>query len=295
MKASKSSAFLVPFLAAGLAAGCGTVAAASHPAADAGTTAVADPGITPRELAVSDARAILRDFVPPPGAIRLAKRPALPSGSPATGPIDTTVAVDAGYWRGSGDPATLQAWEKAHISRSFSRQDVIAGPPSWSTTYSLPPIPPMLSKRAMNVQFYDAGGGQSVIIAEAVVVWQPPRPESEVIPAAARVVTIARYGPWQGTAPITVTSAAAVRRLAALVDALPLSTVANDVPCPMTIGFTLTFRAAAGGRPVAVVQGPGACSEVSVTINGNGEPTLQASGSFVTSVLQIAGLRWKLP
>ena len=99
---------------------------------------------TPKQRAAADARAILGKFVPPPGAVRLAKRPALPSGSPVMGLTATTQADATGYWRASGTATTLLAWEKAHISRSFSRQDVIIGPPSWNTVYSLPAVPGVL-------------------------------------------------------------------------------------------------------------------------------------------------------
>jgi hypothetical protein len=75
--------------------------------------------------------------------------------------LTATAQADAkGYWRASGSATALLAWEKAHISASFSRQDVLIGLPD----------------REMNVQFYDAGGGLTVIMAEAMVAWQPPRP-----------------------------------------------------------------------------------------------------------------------
>jgi len=35
----------------------------------------------------------------------------------------------------------------------------------------------------MNVQVYDVGGGVTVIMADAMVSWQSPRPTAEVIPA----------------------------------------------------------------------------------------------------------------
>jgi hypothetical protein len=89
---------------------------------------------------------------------------------------------EVGYWRVPGAATVLHAWEKAHISRSFSRQDVIIGPPDWNTVYSLPAVPGILATREMNVQFYDAGGANTEIMADAMVSWQPPRPVSEVIP-----------------------------------------------------------------------------------------------------------------
>ena len=231
-----------------LAVGCGTATATSHPAKSARTVAVSSrPSGTPQRRAAADARAILGEFVPPPGAVRLAQRPALPSGSPVMG-LTATAQWDAtGYWRASGSATALLAWEKAHISRSFSRQDALIGPPSWNTVYALPAVPGVLPDREMNVQFYDAGGGMTVIMAEAMVAWQPPRPAAEVIPASVTEVTIAAPGLLRRT--VTITSVPVVRQLTALVNGLPLSTVANTVPCPSGSAFTLTFRRPPAGRP----------------------------------------------
>ena len=277
-----------------LAVSCGSTASAGHPARSAGmTTASGQPSGTPQQRAAAEAKAILRQFVPPSGAVRLAKRPALPSGSPVMGLTATAQADATGYWRASGSATALLAWEKAHISRSFTRQDVLIGPPSWNTVYALPAVPGVLPTREMNVQFYDAGGGMTVITAEAMVVWQPPRPASEVIPASVTEVTIAA---GSVPAPVTITAVPVVRRLAALVNGLPLSTVAQGIPCPSGIGFTLTFRATAGRPPVAVASGPGACGQVTLTLNGKHEPSLLPpdASTYLATVLKIAGLHWKL-
>ena len=274
-----------------LAVGCGTVTATSHPAKSAGTVAVSSrPSGTPQRRAAADARAILREFVPPPGAVRLAQRPALPSGSPVMGLTATTQADATGYWRASGSATALLAWEKAHISRSFSRQDVLIGPPSWNTVYTLPAVPGVLPDREMNVQFYDAGGGMTVIMAEAMVAWQPPRSASEVIPASVTEVSITAPGLLRTT--VTITSVPVVRQLTALVNGLPLSTVAQTVPCPSGSAFTLTFRGTAGGPPAAVADGPGACGQVFLTLNGKDEPPLLPAdaSAYRDTVLRNAGL-----
>jgi hypothetical protein len=274
-----------------LAVGCGTATATSHSAESAGTLAVSgQPSGTPQQRAAADARAILGEFVPPPGAVRLAQRPALPGGSPVLGLTATTQADAAGYWRASGSATALLAWEKAHISRSFSRQDVLIGPPSWNTVYALPAVPGVLPDREMNVQFYDAGGGMTVIMAEAMVAWQPPRPAWEVIPASVAEVTIA--APGLLPTKVTITSVPVVRRLVALVNGLPLSTVAKSGPCPSGSAFTLTFRATADGPPVAVADGPGACGQVFLTLNGKDEPPLLPAdaSAYRATVLRIAGL-----
>jgi hypothetical protein len=160
---------------------------------------------------------------------------------------------------------------------------------------SLPAIPGVLPQREMNVQAYDVGGGMSVIMADAMVSWQPPRPATEVIPASVRVVTIAASGLWPRTArPVTVRAASVVLRLAALVNSLPVATVNMDVPCPMGAGVTLTFSGP-GGQPIAVATGPAACGVVNLTLHGDDKPDLQPPGSYLATVLKIAGLRWQLP
>jgi hypothetical protein len=206
-----------------------------------------------------------------------------------------TQADAVGYWRLRGPATALLAWEKVHISQSFPRQDAITGPPSWSTVYSLPAVTGVLPTREMNVQLYDAGSGMVVVMADAMVSWQPSRPVSDVIPASVRAVTIAASGPWQqNPAPVTNTAVPVVQRLAALVNELPMFTAGADVPCPMAAGFTLTFRAAPGGPAVAVADGPAECGAVHLQLSGTDEPDLQPPGSYRAAVLKVAGLPWKL-
>jgi hypothetical protein len=279
-----------------LVAGCGAVTAAPLAAKSSGALVVrAQPAGTPQQRAAAGAKAILGEFVPPPGAVRLATRPELPSGSATMG-LNSTAQVDAvEYWRVSGAATALQAWEKEHISRSFSRQDVIVGPPDWNTVYTLPAVPG-LPEREMNAQFYDAGGGMTVIMADAMVTWQPPRPASEVIPASVAAVTIAQPGQAGpgSPAPITVTSAPVVRRLVALVNGLPVATVSDDVPCSLGPDLlTLTFRAAVGGPAVAVAA-PGGCGALTLRLNDRDEPALQPPDSYSATILKIAGLHWTL-
>jgi hypothetical protein len=276
-------------------AGAGCAGPAKAPAttrSPARLTGIAAGG-TPKQRAAAEAKAILASFVPPPGAVRLAGKPRLPSGG--TMGLNSTAQADAiGYWRVPGQPTALLAWEQAHISRSYSRQDVLMGPLSWDTAYSLPAIPGVAPEREMNVQAYEMGGGMTVLAADAMVTWQPPRPATEAIPASVRMVTIATAGPWQGNPrPVTIRAAPAVRRLAALVNSLPVATVGEGIPCPMGVGVTLIFSAS-GGPPVAVASGPAACGVIDLTLHGRSEPGLQPPGSYLATVLKTAGLHWRL-
>ncbi len=79
----------------------------------------------------------------------------------------------------------------------------------------------MLNARDLVVEVTGAGNGQTAIRVDAQVSWQPPRPGSDRVPSAARVVTITQLPSLDRTpAParaVTITGPAVVRRLAELV------------------------------------------------------------------------------
>ena len=275
-----------------MAAGCG----ATHTTVGPVTAA---PG--PRERAVTDAAAILRAFVVPPGAQRLQKAPdALKV--PISTLVSTTLVDDVSFWRVPGQPRAVLAWEQARLPHRFSPGDADFGPPSWDRAFSLSPIPGVLNARDLVVEVAGAGNGQTVIRVDAQVSWQPPRPASERVPSAARVVTITQLPSLdpharRPPAPVTITGLAVVRRLAALVDSLQLSTIGPDAPCPAAFGggIRLTFRARAGGPPLAVAQGPAPCGTVQFSAGGKRQPALQITDSFIPQVLKLADLHWKVP
>ena len=282
-----------------LLAACAAMAGCAATHTTAGSVTAVSP--TPRERAVTDAAAILKAFAVPPGAQRLPQAPdALKV--PITTVVSTTLVDDVSFWRAPGQPQAVLAWEQAHLPRRFTPGDADFGPPSWDRTFSLSPIPGVLNARDLVVEVTGAGNGQIVIRVDAQVSWQPPRPASDRVPSAARVVTIAQLpslGPHARPppAPVTITGLAVVRRLAALVDSLQLSTIGPDASCPAAFGggIRLTFLARAGGPPLAVAQGPAVCGTVQFTVGGKRQPALQMTDSFIPQVLKLAGLRWKIP
>jgi hypothetical protein len=161
----------------------------------------------------------------------------------------------------------------------------------------------VLNARDLVVEVAGVGNGQTAIRVDAQVSWQPPRPASERVPPAARVVTITQLpslDPRAGRppAPVTITDLAVVRRLGALVDSLQLSTIGPGALCPLAVGvggIRLTFLAKAGGPPLAVAQGPAACGTVQFSVGGKPQPALQITDSFIPQVLKLAGLHWKVP
>ena len=287
-----SATLLLAAAAAVTVAGC---------AATRTTTGPAMASRTPRERAVADAAAILKAFAVPPGAQRLQKAPDVLK-VPVTTLVSTTLVDDVSFWRAPGQPQAVLAWEQAHLPRRFMPGDADFGPPSWDRMFSLSPIPGVLNARDLVVEVVGAGDGQTAIRVDAQVSSQPSRPAAERVPTAARVVTItllpsldphARRPP----APVTITGLAVVRRLAALVDSLQLSTIGPGASCPAPPGggIRLTFLARAGGLPLAVAQGPAACGTVQFSVGGKRQPALQLTDSFLPQVLKLADLNWNVP
>jgi hypothetical protein len=298
MRCSPGTTLLLAACAAMAVAGCAATHTTTGPVTAASRTVVPPK---PRERAVADAAAIVRAFVVPPGAQRLQKAPNVLK-VPISTLVSITLVDDVSFWRASGQPQAVLAWEQAHLPRRFTPGDADFGPPSWDRTFSLPPIPGVLNGRDLVVEVVAVGNDQTAIRVDAQVSWQPPRPALERAPSAARAVTItelpsldphARRPP----APVTITGLAVVRRLAALVDSLRLSTIGPGASCPAAFdgGIRLTFLARAGGSPLAVAQGPAACGTVQFSVGGKRQPALQITDSFIPQILKLADLRWKVP
>jgi len=277
-------------------AGC----AATRPTAGPATAARTPGAPTGRERAVAEAAAILRAFVVPPGGQRLPTAPDVLK-VPSSTLVSTTLVDDVSFWRAPGQPQAVLAWERAHLPRRFKLGDADFGPPSWDRMFSLAPIPGVLNVRELVVEVTGAGNGQTAIRVDAQVSWQPPRPASEQVPRTAHAVRFSQQRSLDPHAshpprPVTITKAAIVRRLAALVDSLQLSTIGPGASCPAPVGggIRLTFLTRAGGQPLAVAQAPAACGTVQFTVNGERQPALQITDSFIAQVLKVAGLHWNV-
>lgn len=296
------------FLLAGAvltAAGCATQATPPTGPATGPAQPFATASQTPKQRAEADAAAILKAFVPPPGAQRLAQPPNAPGGllkTPITGLGDATQADGTTFWTAPGDPQALLAWEQAHIPRRFTLGDADFGPPAWDRMFELPPIPGVLTSRAMVVEVAGLGNGQTGIRVDAEVGWQPPRPAADQVPPTAQVVTIARQpdnGPndKRPPKPVTITDVKVVKKLAALVNGLPISPFNNiAVPCPLPFlgGLQLTFRARPGAPVLATALTDQPCGVVAFTATGRKELELTNTGTLDKQILAIASLPWKL-
>lgn len=137
--------------------------------------------------------------------------------------------------------------------------------------------------RTLLVSVASAAGGTAIRV-DAQVTWLPPKPAGERVPAGARVLTV-EYLP--GSGPVEeITDPAVIRRIAAVVDSLPLA-AAGQVGCPIDFGrrVRLTFRAARGARPLAVVTAQlGGCGIVTMTVGGRAYPALTDASALADAL-----------
>ena len=119
---------------------------------------------------------------------------------------------------------------------------------TWYQMFSLPDVPGVLDSRELVVEVVQ-DGDKTAIRVDAQVAWQPARPASEKVPAAAKAVTISmdlglNQGGKKPPKPVTITDPAKVRALTALINGLALFPP-GAFSCPADFGddLVLTFRA----------------------------------------------------
>jgi len=278
----------------------------ARPASPSAPAPSSTAGQSTRQRAEAAAAALLAEFVPPPGARRLAGPPDLPADweqHPQSSLVSNSMVDEAAFWQAPGDPQSLLSWEQARLTgKRFTLGDADFGPPSWDREFDLPAAG-VLTNRELIMEVAGAGHGQTAIRLDADVAWQPSRPPGDLVPDAARVVTISELAGGnpqakRPPAPVTITDPAVVGRLAALVDSLPVSPLNNEaVSCPAVfgVGLQLAFRARTGGPVVALVQTDQPCDMVDLTVTGQQRLGLENNPNVDRQILAIASLPWKLP
>jgi hypothetical protein len=300
---------LLASCAAIVVTGCGTTVYRSQPVTASKTASSAKtaspartspPAVSPQRRAAADAAAIRASFVPPPGARRLTAAPSVAGGTlkqPAQVPQTPALVDDASWWQAPGQPQAVLAWEQAHLPRSFTSAGSGSGSgpgvaTAWSQEFSLPAVPAVLNSRELVIEVVSAGHGQTDIRVDSQVTWLPAKPAAERAPAAATSVTI-RSLPGslvapQPPTPVTITSQASLRRIAALIDSLPVWPLGTyNCPADNGSGLELTFRGA-DGRTLAMVDADGTgCETVSMTVGGQSLPTLSGGAAVVQQALAL--------
>jgi hypothetical protein len=301
-------------------AGCGTVVSAQGfdpTAGPTGSTAVpvtsvkspGRPTPTPTQRAEADADSILASFAVPKGARRLSAAPAVGKGVLKTAPqvpSSPDLVDKAEWWITPGAPQTVLAWEEAHVPHRFSAAGTSHGYQpgfaDWSDSFALPEIPAVLDSRELSVMVVQ-DGDKTAIRVDAQVTWQPARPATEKVPAAAKAVTITmKLGLNQGgrkpPKPVTITDRAKVNALKALINGLTLFPPGR-YSCPADFGDGLVLTFSAGPRTpalaVATIDLAG-CDAVGLSIGGKSQPALSGPGTDSgAAILKTAGLSWKIP
>jgi hypothetical protein len=296
--------------------GCGTETATDPVSARAESTGIPVTSVkspatapTPDQRAVTDANGILASFAVPAGARKLSAAPTVEDGvlqTPAQTPGTPDLVDKTEWWIAPGKPQSVLAWEAGHLPHRFSTSGTGTGSgpgfATWTQIASLPAIPAVLDSRELVITAVQ-DGGQTAIRVDAQVTWQPARPSSEKVPAAAKAVTVSmnlglNQGGKKPPRPVTITDQAAVRKLTALINGLALFPP-GIFNCPADFGgsLVLTFLAGPGTPPLAVATAQlSGCGGVDLTIGGKSEPALAGPGTDGgPQILSAAGLSWKIP
>lgn len=273
----------------------GAVALGARGVSPSRPTAAVSPGAAANAAAAqSDAASLLGDVSLPPGATQSPVEPA-GDGSvlahPGSGPpVTPNVVDDSAWWLISGAPPAVLAYIDAHPPAGSTR--VLTGSGGTGTNgtrveveaFAWPPLTDVLSTRWLVVEVVQLSGGSTGLRADAEVVWVKPRPASEQIPPGARFLrvsvgaTIPANKPKQR--PFTVTSPKTLRRILALLNALPAAQPGVR-SCPVDFGIRvrLAFYARRKVAPLAVaVIDPGGCGGVGLTIGGRLQTSLEGEG-----------------
>jgi hypothetical protein len=308
------AAAVVTGIAAVALAGCAVMHAPakviSRPAANP-ARAVSASTRTPKGRAEADTVAMLKAFAPPPGARRLSRSPAsaLDEQPPPPPSAEPDYVARTEWWIAPGNPRQVLAWETKHLPAPFQQCGGGSAKAWWDADCVLPDVPGVLTDRQLNIVTTAVGHGQTGIQVSSSDQWIPARPATEVIPPAARVVTITMTDSTmtgntvetvREPKPVTVANPAEVRRIAALLDGLPLI-LPEPYGCPSggNGDLTLVFTARTGAPALATVTAElTGCAFIDLTIGGTQQPELGPGGAgrtFARQAIKVAGLNWKLP
>lgn len=259
-----------------------------------------------RQAAHTDARHLLSLLVLPPGAVSSATDPSLHKllGSPGLGTGAIPTVDRRRFWRVPGQPAAVMASIEAHppAGSRLAAQGAGSGPSgaTHSDAFSFHAVRGVLLSRSLVVTVAVARGGGTAVRADAEVAWVRPRSTAERVPSEAHVVSITdrRFNVPGGTstvsAPLTIADAAKVRRIAALVNALPRDQL-GVVPCPADFGphVDLKFYAVRGGPVLAEADADGSgCGIVSFWRHGNAEAPLSGGPGLIHRLASLLGVKF---
>jgi hypothetical protein len=256
-----------------------------------------------RVAAEKVARSLLAWLTLPAGSSYSATQPSGSSprlSQPSEVPGTPKLIDRPAWWSLPGSPeAVLESIKRRPPagSRLFEESSDVqlgVGELSRSIEFSWPSVAGVLASRALLLTAVAEPGGTTGLRADAQVVWIVPRAVSERIPAQARVLEIAYSKGGKPPRMLTVQNRSAVRRIAALIDALPIVQPSDPHSCPAMRAnprtVTLTFRAAPTGRPLAEAtqsEPPGVCAPMSIEIHGTRRPALTGAETVLSALSKL--------
>ncbi len=250
-----------------------------------------------------DAQRILASLRLPAGATEVSADPSSPralDAPPALPLVPRLVDVHA-FWRVPRDPEHVLAWIEAHAPRGSHQDMGGASSPeaggSGATTigtawagFGFADIPRGLVDRELIVTVAHAPGGGTALRADAQSAPVGHRTVAERIPARVTAIAISERR-LSGTSPALrkVTDPAKVRRIVALVNALPLGPT-SPIACPADMGPYVTLKFESTGRPVATAVADGSgCGFVSLSVHDRREPILAGGAGLIRKLSSLLG------
>jgi hypothetical protein len=256
-----------------------------------------------RIAAETDARDLLARLVLPAGSSYSATQPQGSSphlSQPFQVPGTPKLIDRPAWWSVPGSPQAVlesikhQPPKGSHLFGESSDIQLGIGEVSHSVEFRWPSVAGVLSSRSLLLTLVGESGGRTGLRGDAQVVWVVPRPASERIPAGARVLEVDYTKGGKPPREFTVLNRRAVRRIAALIDALPIVQPTDPHSCPAMQAnprtVSLTFRAAPTGRPLAEAtqaEPPGACAAMSLEIYGERRPELTGAETVLRALSEL--------
>jgi hypothetical protein len=265
-----------------------------------------------RRAARLDAASLLRKLTLPAGTTSVQSQPADDHGYLTPLPLLETEFASAtahAWWTVPGDPqSVIDAIEAdppggAKQEGSGSGYDGRTGSSEIDVQYQWPPVAGVLGDRLLEVTVTSLGGGLTGVLAESQSVWIVPRPASERIPAATRIVQISSAVPGAAdSGSLTITRDGEVGPIVVLLNRLPI-VQPGVTGCPGLMlpakTITMTFRARPRGAALAVLRFvdyrpwkaaySSECEPVQLSIGGRRRAALDGGG-FIRRIERIIGL-----
>lgn len=260
-----------------------------------------------RRVAVRVADQLLTSVVLPPGVTKVSAEPvgdAHQLASPMFGGFFAAEIDRHAFWTTSAAPDAVIASFNAHLPGGAKPLGSGSGGGSVFAAYVLGPAAHSFTPgfRQVVVDAVTLANGTTGVRADAEVRYVAPRLASQQVPGNARVLEVTKRS--QGSAPVisvTITRHSEVRRIAAMVNALPFAgKFSGSFSCPY-FGDpvdTFTFRADPRGRVLARVSESAytpaeasPCALTSLSIRGHHEPGLMDGGVLLRQAGSLLGLR----